>query len=144
MKKVLIPYSSGHFIKHLDSACIGRSHAVLIPYSSGHFIKHCCERKHKTVRTGLNPLFIRSFYQTKNRQKKRHIRNRVLIPYSSGHFIKHLDSACIGRSHAVLIPYSSGHFIKQRKYEEGLELTEVLIPYSSGHFIKRTPQAKLC
>ena len=36
---------------------------------------------------GLNPLFIRSFYQTARMFLKRQ-RKEVLIPYSSGHFIK--------------------------------------------------------
>ena len=35
----------------------------------------------------LNPLFIRSFYQTIPECQGRQI-SQVLIPYSSGHFIK--------------------------------------------------------
>ena len=61
---VLIPYSSGHFIK-LNAIPINHTTtAVLIPYSSGHFIKRTAGQLSVQRWTGLNPLFIRSFYQT--------------------------------------------------------------------------------
>ena len=83
---VLIPYSSGHSIKRRRCRLLQPT-VVLIPYSSGHSIKHFRKGMNIADCASLNPLFIRSFYQTRGPDFRR-LKGGVLIPYSSGHSIK--------------------------------------------------------